>query len=87
MTNMKLLAQCYTDVLNSMADYTASLEADTKLEALEEDMAVVEKLSVILKRIGETQVIELVEQVASAASKSFDEIALLVSQAMRASIE
>lgn len=45
-----------------MADYTASLEADTKLEALEEDMAVVEKLSVILKRIGETQVIELVEQ-------------------------
>ena len=42
MTNMELLAQCYTDVLNSMADYTASLEADTKLEALEEDMAVVE---------------------------------------------
>lgn len=62
MTNMELLAQCYTDVLNSMADYTASLEADTKLEALEEDMAVIEKLSVILKRIGETQVIELVEQ-------------------------
>ena len=62
MTNMKLLAQCYTDVLNSMADYTASLEADTKLEALEEDMAVIEKLSIILKRIGETQVIELVEQ-------------------------
>ena len=62
MTNMKLLAQCYTDVLSSMADYTASLEADTKLEALEEDMAVIEKLSVILKRIGETQVIELVEQ-------------------------
>lgn len=62
MTNMELLAQCYTDVLNSMADYTASLEADIKLEALEEDMAVVEKLSVILKRIGETQVIELVEQ-------------------------
>ena len=45
-----------------MADYTASLEADTKLEALEEDMAVIEKLSVILKRIGETQVIELVEK-------------------------
>lgn len=62
MTNMGLLAQCYTDVLSSMADYTASLEADTKLEALEEDMAVIEKLSVILKRIGETQVIELVEQ-------------------------
>lgn len=62
MTNMKLLAQCYTDVLNSMADYTASLEADTKLEALEEDANVIEKLSVILKRIGETQVIELVEQ-------------------------
>jgi len=62
MTNMELLAQCYTDVLNSMADYTASLEADTKLEALEEDMAVIEKLSVILKRIGETQVVELVEQ-------------------------
>ena len=62
MTNMELLAQCYTDVLNSMADYTASLEADTKLEALEEDANVIEKLSVILKRIGETQVIELVEQ-------------------------
>lgn len=62
MTNMELLAQCYTDVLNSMADYTASLEADNKLEAMGEDMAVVEKLSVILKRIGETQVIELVER-------------------------
>lgn len=62
MTNMELLAQCYTNVLNSMADYTASLEADNKLEAMEEDMAVVEKLSVILKRIGETQVVELVEQ-------------------------
>jgi hypothetical protein len=59
---MELLAQCYTNVLNSMADYTASLEADNKLEAMEEDMAVVEKLSVILKRIGETQVVELVEQ-------------------------
>lgn len=62
MTNMELLAQCYTNVLNSMADYTDSLEADNKLEALEEDIAIVEKLSVILKRIGETQVIELVEQ-------------------------
>ena len=62
MTNMELLAQCYTDVLSSMADYTDSLRADNKLEALEEDIAIVEKLSVILKRIGETQVIELVEQ-------------------------
>ena len=35
----------------------------------------------------DNSVIELVEQVAFTASKSFDEIALLVSQAMRASIE
>lgn len=62
MTNMELLAQCYTDVLSSMSDYTYYLQHDTHLEDLEEDMAVVEKLSVILKRIGETQVIELVEQ-------------------------
>ena len=62
MTNIELLAQCYTDVLSSMADYTYYLQNDTHLEDLEEDMAVVEKLSVILKRIGETQVIELVEQ-------------------------
>ena len=62
MTNMKLLAHCYTDVLNSMADYTYSLQKDNSLIALEEDISIIEKLSVILKRIGETQVIEFVEQ-------------------------
>ena len=62
MENQKLLADCYTDVLYTLADLTQGLYDAPTDEEIEYYLTLVEKTSVILKRIGETQVIEDVEQ-------------------------
>lgn len=62
MTNTQKLTQCYTDVLDTLFDYTGAL-VETKNDTQTEDvLALVEKITVILKRIGETQVLETLEE-------------------------
>ena len=60
--NQSVLVGCYTDVLSTLADLTHSLYESPTEEEMEYYLTLVEKTSVILKRIGETQVIEDVEQ-------------------------
>ena len=62
MNNMEKLKLCYTDVLDALVDLTGNLADEDDLLNFDDDLALIEKVSVILKRLGETQVIEQVEQ-------------------------
>ena len=62
MMNTQMLTQCYTDVLGVLHDMTGMLAEDNTVEKIEQDLSVIEKVTVILKRIGETQVLETVEE-------------------------
>lgn len=61
MENQKQLIQCYIDVLDTLSNFTYNLAAETNLDKMDEWLNLVEKTSVILKRIGETQILEEVE--------------------------
>lgn len=61
MENQEKLVQCYTDVLNSLFAYTGMLAEEIDPLDIEDILAFVEKHTVILKRLGETQIIETVE--------------------------
>lgn len=62
MTNMEKLQLCYTDVLDTLCDLTNGLVQQDDLDAMQDDLELIEKTSVILKRLGETQIIESVEK-------------------------
>ena len=62
MTNMEKLQLCYTDVLDTLCDLTNGLVQQNDLDAMQDDLELIEKTSVILKRLGETQIIESVEK-------------------------
>ena len=61
MRNQEKLAQCYTNVLDNLLDYATMLRDEEDPINTEDLLAFVEKHTVILKRIGETQIIETVE--------------------------
>lgn len=61
MENQKQLIQCYTDVLDTLSNLTYNLAEEGNLDRIEEWLSLVEKTSVILKRVGETQILEEVE--------------------------
>lgn len=62
MTNMEKLQLCYTDVLDTLCDLTNGLVQQNDLDAMIDDLELIEKTSVILKRLGETQIVESVEK-------------------------
>ena len=62
MTNMEKLQLCYTDVLDTLCDLTNGLVQQNDLDTMQDDLELIEKTSVILKRLGETQIIESVEK-------------------------
>ena len=62
MTNMEKLQLCYADVLDTLCDLTNGLVQQDDLDAMQDDLELIEKTSVILKRLGETQIIESVEK-------------------------
>ena len=61
MENQQQLIQCYTDVLDILSNLTYNLAEESNLDRIEEWLNLVEKTSVILKRVGETQILEEVE--------------------------
>ena len=61
MENQEKLVQCYTDVLETLSTFTYNLVEENNLDKVSEWLDLVEKTSVILKRIGETQILEEVE--------------------------
>ena len=62
MTNIEKMTLCYTDVLDTLCDLTNGLVQQDDLDAMLDDLELIEKTSVILKRLGETQIIESVEK-------------------------
>ena len=62
MNNFEKLQLCYADVLDTLCDLTNGLVQQNDLDAMQDDLELIEKTSVILKRLGETQIIESVEK-------------------------
>lgn len=53
---------CYTDVLDTACDLSAMLNAENDVNAFGDILDVLDKTSIILKRLGDTVLIERVEQ-------------------------
>lgn len=62
MTNNEKLVACYTDVLDTLYDYTGELVNSKNDLDTESILSIVERLTTNLKRIGETQIMEHVEE-------------------------
>ena len=62
MNNFEKMQLCYTDVLDAMCDLTNSLSQENNLNNFMDDLDLIDKASVILKRMGDTQIIESVEK-------------------------
>lgn len=58
MTNFEKMQLCYTDVLDAMCDLTNSLSQENNLNNFMDDLDLIDKASVILKRMGDTVLIE-----------------------------
>ena len=62
MTNIEKMTLCYTDVLDTLCDLTNGLVQQDDLDAMLDDLELIEKTSVILKRLGETQIIGEIDE-------------------------
>ena len=58
MTNFEKMQLCYSDVLDAMCDLTNSLSQENNLDNFMDDLDLIDKASVILKRMGDTVLIE-----------------------------
>ena len=62
MDNFKKVQLCYTDVLDTACDLSAMLKEENNLDAFGDILDALDKTTIILKRIGDTVLIEQVEQ-------------------------
>ena len=62
MDNFEKMQLCYTDVLDTACDLSGMLNAENDLNAFGDILDALDKTTIILKRIGETVLIEQVEQ-------------------------
>lgn len=62
MSNFEKMKLCYTDVLNTACDLSCMLNAENDINAFGDILDVLDKSTVILKRLGDTVLIEQVEQ-------------------------
>ena len=62
MNNFEKMQLCYTDVLDTACDLSAMLNAENDVNAMGDILDVLDKTSIILKRLGDTVLIEKVEQ-------------------------
>ena len=62
MNNFEKMQLCYTDVLDTACDLSAMLNAENDVNAMGDILDVLDKTSIILKRLGDTILIEQVEQ-------------------------
>ena len=60
MNNFEKMQLCYTDVLDTACDLSAMLKEENNLDAFGDISDALDKTTIILKRIGETQIIESV---------------------------
>lgn len=62
MNNFEKMQLCYTDVLDTACDLSAMLNAENDVNAMGDILDVLDKTSIVLKRLGDTVLIEQVEQ-------------------------
>ena len=62
MNNFEKMQLCYTDVLDTACDLSAMLKEVNDLNAFGDILDALDKTTIILKRIGDTVLIEQVEQ-------------------------
>lgn len=62
MNNFEKMQLCYTDVLDTACDLSAMLNEENDINTFGDILDVLDKTSVILKRLGDTVLIEQVEQ-------------------------
>lgn len=62
MNNFEKMQLCYTDVLDTACDLSAMLNAENNVDAFGDILDALDKTSIILKRLGDTILIEQVEQ-------------------------
>ena len=62
MNNFEKIQLCYTDVLDTACDLSAILNAENDLNAFGDILDALDKTTIIVKRIGDTVLIEQVEQ-------------------------
>ena len=62
MNNFEKMQLCYADVLDTACDLSAMLNAENNLNAFGDILDALDKTTIILKRIGDTVLIEQVEQ-------------------------
>ena len=62
MNNFEKMQLCYTDVLDTACDLSAMLNAENDLNAFDDILDALDKTTIILKRLGDTVLIEQVEQ-------------------------
>lgn len=62
MNNFEKMQLCYTDVLDTACDLSAMLNAENDINAFGDILDLLDKTSIILKRVGDTVLIEQVEQ-------------------------
>ena len=62
MSNFEKMQLCYTDVLDTACDLSAMLKEENDLNAFGDILDALDKTTIILKRIGDTVLIEQVEQ-------------------------
>lgn len=62
MNNFEKMQLCYTYVLNAACDLSAMLNEENDVIEFGDILDALDKTTIILKRIGETQIIESVEK-------------------------
>lgn len=62
MNNFEKMQLCYTDVLDTACDLSAMLNEENDTAAFGDILDALDKTTIILKRIGDTVLIEQVEQ-------------------------
>ena len=62
MNNFEKMQLCYTDVLDTACDLSAMLREENDIVAFGDILDALDKTTIILKRIGDTVLIDQVEQ-------------------------
>ena len=62
MNNFEKMQLCYTDVLNAACDLSAMLNEENDIVEFGDILDALDKTTIILKRIGDTVLIDQVEQ-------------------------
>ena len=62
MNNFEKMQLCYTDVLDTACDLSAMLKEENDIVEFGDILDVLDKTTIILKRIGDTVLIDQVEQ-------------------------